>query len=69
MELPDREICYRALKSRAPRFDYLLFVGVTSTGIYCRPRAESGRPWRAYPAQHLWTADSTASPIQRSTHV
>ena len=37
MELPDREICYRALKSRDPRFDGLLFVGVTSTGIYCRP--------------------------------
>jgi len=37
MELPDREICYRALESRDPRFDGLLFVGVTSTGIYCRP--------------------------------
>ena len=37
MELPDKEICYRALQSRDPRFDGLLFVGVTSTGIYCRP--------------------------------
>jgi AraC family transcriptional regulator, regulatory protein of adaptative response / DNA-3-methyladenine glycosylase II len=37
MELPDREICYRALQSRDARFDGLLFVGVTSTGIYCRP--------------------------------
>jgi AraC family transcriptional regulator of adaptative response / DNA-3-methyladenine glycosylase II len=37
MELPDREICYRALQSRDPRFDGSLFVGVTSTGIYCRP--------------------------------
>src|SRR5258705_1377829 len=37
MELPDREVCYRALQSRDPRFDGLLFVGVTSTGIYCRP--------------------------------
>ncbi|MGH9666432.1 MAG: bifunctional transcriptional activator/DNA repair enzyme AdaA, partial [Bryobacteraceae bacterium] len=37
MELPEREICYRALQSRDPRFDGLLFVGVTSTGIYCRP--------------------------------
>src|SRR5450432_69626 len=37
MELPDREICYRALRSRDPRFDGLIFVGVTSTGIYCRP--------------------------------
>jgi AraC family transcriptional regulator of adaptative response / DNA-3-methyladenine glycosylase II len=37
MELPEREVCYRALQSRDPRFDGLLFVGVTSTGIYCRP--------------------------------
>jgi AraC family transcriptional regulator, regulatory protein of adaptative response / DNA-3-methyladenine glycosylase II len=37
MELPDQEICYRALQSRDARFDGLLFVGVTSTGIYCRP--------------------------------
>src|SRR5882762_3022361 len=37
MEVPDKEICYRALQSRDPRFDGLLFVGVTSTGIYCRP--------------------------------
>jgi AraC family transcriptional regulator, regulatory protein of adaptative response / DNA-3-methyladenine glycosylase II len=37
MELPDREVCHRALQSRDPRFDGLIFVGVTSTGIYCRP--------------------------------
>ncbi len=37
MELPDKDVCYRALQSKDPRFDGLLFVGVTSTGIYCRP--------------------------------
>lgn len=37
MELPGREACYRALQSRDTRFDGLIFVGVTSTGIYCRP--------------------------------
>src|SRR3977135_4396450 len=37
MELPDREVCYRALQSRDPRFDGLIFVGISSTGIYCRP--------------------------------
>ncbi len=37
MELPDRETCYRALQSHDARFDGLLYVGVTSTGIYCRP--------------------------------
>jgi AraC family transcriptional regulator of adaptative response / DNA-3-methyladenine glycosylase II len=37
MELPDREVCYRALQSLDARFDGLMFVGVSSTGIYCRP--------------------------------
>ncbi|HEY6763796.1 MAG TPA: AlkA N-terminal domain-containing protein [Candidatus Sulfotelmatobacter sp.] len=37
MELPSWEICYRALQSRDARFDGLIFVGITSTGIYCRP--------------------------------
>jgi AraC family transcriptional regulator of adaptative response / DNA-3-methyladenine glycosylase II len=36
MELPDKETCYRALESRDPRFDGLIYVGVKSTGIYCR---------------------------------
>src|ERR1700759_2240811 len=37
MELPDKAICYRALQSRDARFDGLIYVGVKSTGIYCRP--------------------------------
>jgi AraC family transcriptional regulator, regulatory protein of adaptative response / DNA-3-methyladenine glycosylase II len=37
MELLDSDVCYRALRSRDPRFDGRIFVGVTSTGIYCRP--------------------------------
>jgi AraC family transcriptional regulator of adaptative response / DNA-3-methyladenine glycosylase II len=37
MELPGKEICYRALQSRDARFDGLIYVGVSSTGIYCRP--------------------------------
>ncbi len=36
MELPDKETCYRALESRDPRFDGLVFVAIKSTGIYCR---------------------------------
>jgi len=35
--LPDREICYRALLARDTRFDGVFFIGVKSTGIYCRP--------------------------------
>jgi len=37
MELPDKATCYKALESRDSRFDGLIFVGVKSTGIYCRP--------------------------------
>src|SRR5580692_6129637 len=48
MELPDREICYRALQSRDARFDGLLFVGVTSTGIYCRPVCPARTPGFAH---------------------
>jgi AraC family transcriptional regulator of adaptative response / DNA-3-methyladenine glycosylase II len=44
MELPDREICYRSLQSRDARFDGLIFVGVTSTGIYCRPICPARTP-------------------------
>jgi AraC family transcriptional regulator of adaptative response / DNA-3-methyladenine glycosylase II len=44
MEVPDPQICYRALESRDPRFDGMLFVGVTSTGIYCRPVCPARTP-------------------------
>lgn len=37
MELPPHDVCYRALSTRDPRFDGRLFVGINSTGIYCRP--------------------------------
>jgi AraC family transcriptional regulator of adaptative response / DNA-3-methyladenine glycosylase II len=33
----DPDACFRALRSRDPRFDGVFFVGVTTTGIYCRP--------------------------------
>ncbi|HVV47967.1 MAG TPA: AlkA N-terminal domain-containing protein [Bryobacteraceae bacterium] len=44
MELPDKETCYRALESRDPRFDGLLFVAVKTTGIYCRPVCPARTP-------------------------
>lgn len=37
MEILDREACYRVLQTHDARFDGRIFVGVTSTGIYCRP--------------------------------
>jgi len=51
---PDERAAYRAISGRDPRFDGRLFVGVLSTGIYCRPScpARTPRPenCRFYPA-------------------
>jgi AraC family transcriptional regulator, regulatory protein of adaptative response / DNA-3-methyladenine glycosylase II len=44
MELPDPKVCYRALQSRDARFDGLIFVGVKTTGIYCRPVCPARTP-------------------------
>ena len=33
----DSDSCYAALRARDRRFDGLFFVGVTTTGVYCRP--------------------------------
>ena len=33
----DAALCYRALQTRDARFDGRFFVGVLTTGIYCRP--------------------------------
>jgi AraC family transcriptional regulator of adaptative response / DNA-3-methyladenine glycosylase II len=44
MELPDKNTCYRALQSRDPRFDGLIYVGAKTTGIYCRPVCPARTP-------------------------
>ena len=43
----DDDAAYQALLTRDPRFDGRLFVGVTSTGIYCRPVCRVRTPKRA----------------------
>jgi len=40
----DPKVCYQALLTRDARFDGRLFVGVTSTGIYCRPVCPARTP-------------------------
>ena len=44
MELLDRNTYYRAFQSHDARFDGRVFVGVTSTGIYCRPICPARMP-------------------------
>ncbi len=40
----DREMFYQAMLSRDRRFDGRFFVGVTSTGVYCRPICPAPKP-------------------------
>ncbi|NLO26961.1 MAG: helix-turn-helix domain-containing protein [Actinobacteria bacterium] len=40
----DPDACYRAMSARDPRFDGRFFVGVSSTGVYCRPVCRARRP-------------------------
>jgi AraC family transcriptional regulator of adaptative response / DNA-3-methyladenine glycosylase II len=40
----DFQSCFQALAARDPRFDGLFFVGVKSTGIYCRPVCTAKTP-------------------------
>ncbi|HEY2042832.1 MAG TPA: AlkA N-terminal domain-containing protein [Jatrophihabitans sp.] len=42
----DFDAAYRALQSRDSRFDGMFFVGVSSTGIYCRPSCSARTPLR-----------------------
>ena len=42
----DHDACYRALLTRDARFDGRLFVGVKTTGIYCRPICPARTPKR-----------------------
>jgi len=47
MEL-NADACYRALQTRDARFDGQLFVGVKTTGIYCRPICPARTPKREH---------------------
>ena len=44
--IADFEACYRFMQSRDPRYDGFFFVGVTSTGVYCRPSCPARLPYR-----------------------
>lgn len=56
-DLPSQDVCYQALLSGDPHFDGLLFVGVSSTGIYCRV----GVCWAKVPKRENCTFFKTAA--------
>lgn len=43
----DGDVAYRVLQSRDSRFDGVFFVGVHTTGIYCRPSCPARTPKRS----------------------
>lgn len=44
----DTDQCYRAVRARDVRFDGLFVLGVTTTGIYCRPSCPATTPRRPH---------------------
>lgn len=42
----DAAHCYEVVKARDPRYDGLFFVGVSTTGVYCRPVCKVRTPGR-----------------------
>ncbi len=44
--LPPSETMYRALVNRDPSFEGIFFVGVRTTGIFCRPTCSAKKPAR-----------------------
>ncbi|HEY6403723.1 MAG TPA: AlkA N-terminal domain-containing protein [Blastocatellia bacterium] len=44
--LLDHDSCYEAIRARDSRFDGVLYVGVKTTGVYCRPVCPAKTPRR-----------------------
>src|SRR5689334_8559787 len=44
--LPPTETMYRALVSRDPSFEGIFYIGVRTTGIFCRPTCSAKKPAR-----------------------
>lgn len=54
----DLDACYAALAARDARFDGLFFVGVATTGIYCRPVCTARTPGRDRCSFHRSSAEA-----------
>ena len=61
MDITDTEACYRVVKSRDERFDGVFYIGVTSTGIYCRPSCPAITPQRRNVTFHRTAAAAQAA--------
>jgi AraC family transcriptional regulator of adaptative response / DNA-3-methyladenine glycosylase II len=54
----DPDACYRAILARDARFDGVFFVGVKTTGIYCRPICPARTPGRDRCTFHRTAAEA-----------
>lgn len=57
----DPDTCYAALERRDPAMDGLFFVGVRTTGIYCRPICPARTPARDHVEFHASAAAAQAA--------
>lgn len=57
----DQDLCYGALRSKDARFDGRFFVGVSSTGVYCRPVCRAKLPKRENCAFFASAAEAEAA--------
>lgn len=58
MNLENKEALYRAFQSKDTRFDGKFFIGVSSTGIYCRPICRARLPKRENCTYFLTAAEA-----------
>ncbi len=61
MTIPDPDICYAAMLRRDRAYDGVFFVGVTSTGIYCRPVCPARTPLQRNCTFHADAAAAAAA--------
>jgi O-6-methylguanine DNA methyltransferase len=61
MTIPDPATCYAALQRRDPAFDGVFFVGVISTGIFCRPVCPARTPLQRNCTFHADAAAAVAA--------
>jgi AraC family transcriptional regulator of adaptative response / DNA-3-methyladenine glycosylase II len=60
----DFEACWRASESRDPRFDGRFFMGVVTTGVYCRPICPAPPPKRENVVFHPTAAAAEAAGLR-----
>ena len=56
-DLPDDDALYRALLERDPAYDGFVYVGVSSTGIFCRLTCPARKPKRENTSFHASVSD------------